>query len=125
MPRQSEAMEVGDISQDLDQAEENDLVEDVYMYLTEGQYPVNCAANRKESSGEKWRNSECGMESFFLHQEEKQKGKFWTKSLSIYILFSYIHTSLIVLRTILWEIVLTNLKPSLGINLKENVRTLW
>ena len=40
MPRQSEAMEVGDISQDLDQAEENDLVEDVYIYLTKGQYPV-------------------------------------------------------------------------------------
>ena len=47
MPRQSEAMEVSDISQDLDQAEENDLVEDVYIYLTKGQYPVNCAANRK------------------------------------------------------------------------------
>ena len=40
-------MEVGDTSQALDQSEENDLVEDVYVYMTEGKYPVDCAANRK------------------------------------------------------------------------------
>ena len=40
-------MEVDDKNEDLDQAE-NDLVDNVYIYLTERQYPVNCAANGKE-----------------------------------------------------------------------------
>ena len=46
-------MEVSDINQDLDKAE-NNLVEELYnvIYLTEGKYPVTCTANRKESSEE-------------------------------------------------------------------------
>ena len=75
MPRQSEAMEVGDISQDLDQAEENDLVEDVYIYLTKRTIPSKLCSKQKKSHQEKSGEIQSAEWRVVLHQEEKQKGK--------------------------------------------------
>ena len=91
-------MEVGDISQTLDQAE-NELVEEVYIYLTEGKYPVTCAANRKRiirRKAEKFRVQ--NGELFYLKKKSRK-----VNLDSIYILFMKLHrsTSLIVLHTLI------------------------
>ena len=100
-------MEVGDISQDLDQAEENDLVQDIYIYFDERKIPRQLCSKQKKSHQKESGEIQSADWKIVLHvhQEEKHKGKLLTKTFSIYILFNYIHTSLIVLHTVLWEIV--------------------
>ena len=85
-------MEVGDISQDLDQAEENDLVEDVYIYLTEGKYPVDCAANRKRvirRKAEKFRVR--NGELFYIKKKSRKVNVGRKLSAFISYLATYIH----------------------------------
>ena len=95
MPCQSEAMEVGDISQDLDQAEENDLVEGVYIYLTEGQYPVNCAANRKRIIMRKVEKFRVRNVELFYIKKKSRKVNLDLNSQHLFLIQLHIYTYII------------------------------
>ena len=108
-------MEIGDISLDLDQAEENNLVEDVYIYWTKGKYLDNCAANRKRVIRRKAEKFRVRNRELFYIKKKSRKVNYGQKtsafiSYSATYMYMYTHTSLIVLHIILWEMLLTNLR---------------